>query len=429
MAVRLTETAIRAALLKAAETKQRRDLADAGQEGLRLRITPGGAASWVLACRDPHGGMRRFPLGGWPALGLSDAREKARAMRVKVREGADPIAEAKKLRAIGRDAKAGIGTLPAVLDLYGGPVTPSAAATTEAPAEAPRARVIGPGRQLKTWPETRRKVEVVFAELLRRPLATLSAGDFQMAADAYPSKASASAAVRYVRPILKWAAQRGYVGREAALISPPAAVKRRDRVLTREELAALLPALSAADANAYRLALRFMLLTLCRRDEAAEATWRDVALDAAEWRIPETKNGKPHRLPLSRQAVAMLRAIGPGKPEQRIFPAQGGGKLVNWDRATKDVMKVTKTAGWTRHDLRRTGATLLGEMGIEPHVIEAALNHASIHSQLAATYNRARYFPAVETALQMLADHLDGIAAGGAEVVLLAGRRRGKMGG
>jgi hypothetical protein len=50
-------------------------------------------------------------------------------------------------------------------------------------------------------------------------------------------------------------------------------------------------------------------------------------------------------------------------------------------------MKATGTARWTRHDLRRTGATLLGEMEREPHVIDAALNHTSIHSQLAATHN------------------------------------------
>ncbi|MCX8133646.1 MAG: site-specific integrase [Roseococcus sp.] len=417
MPVRLTETAIRAALMKAASTGQRRDLADAGQDGLRLRVTPGGAASWVLACRDRHGRMRRFPLGGWPALGLADAREKARALRVSVRDGADPIAEARKMRAIGRDARAGIGTLGALLDLYGGPV----AKPGDAPADAPKPRAIGPGRDRKTWPEMRRKVETVFAELLRRPLVTLTAGDFQMAADAYPSKASASAAVRYVRPILKWAARRGYVAREAALIDPPAPVRRRERVLTREELAALLPALAGGDP--FRRALMFMLLTLCRRDEAAEARWRDVDLDAAEWRIAETKNGRPHRVPLSRQAVALLRAIGPGAPDARVFATSGGGKLANWDRATKRLMRETGTAGWTRHDLRRTGATLLGEMGVEPHVIEAALNHASVHSPLAAVYNRARYGAEVGRALQMLADRLDGIAAGGAAVVPLARRR------
>ncbi|MFX9855383.1 hypothetical protein ABTP70_19620, partial [Acinetobacter baumannii] len=55
------------------------------------------------------------------------------------------------------------------------------------------------------------------------------------------------------------------------------------------------------------------------------------------------------------------------------------------------------------------------------HVIEAALNHAAIHSPLAATYNRARYLPAVRDALQRLADRLDGITAGAAEVVPLRG--------
>jgi hypothetical protein len=65
----------------------------------------------------------------------------------------------------------------------------------------------------------------------------------------------------------------------------------------------------------------------------------------------------------------------------------------------------------------------MGEAGELPHVIEAALNHTAVHSQLAATYNQARYRPEVAAALQRLADHLDGIEAGGAVVVNLAGRR------
>lgn len=425
MAVRLTETAINKALRDAEATGQRRDLTDAGQEGLRLRITPTGSATWVLACRDPQGGMRRFPLGAWPAVAISDARQKARSTREKVRQGEDPIAAAKKLRAIGRDAKEGIGTLTALLDLYGGPVTKKGEVVDS---DAPKARVIGPGRELKTWAETRRKIEIVFSGLLRRPLVTLTATEFQMAADAYSSSSSASAAVRYVRPILKWAAQRAYVGRDVALVDPPTTVKRRDRVLSRDELAAILPALTAPDANTYAQALRFMLLTLCRRDEACSATWGSVDLDAGEWRILETKNGQPHRVPLSRQAVAMLVRIGPEKPDALIFAARGGAKLLNWDRTSKAIMEATHTAGWTRHDLRRTGATMLGEMGVEPHVIEAALNHTSIHSQLAATYNRSRYFPAVKEALQLLADRLDGIEAGGAGVHSLAAERAARQG-
>ena len=65
MPVRMTETAINKAIREVANGN-RRDLADAGCPGLRLRLTPGGAATWVLACRDRHGRMRRFPLGRIP---------------------------------------------------------------------------------------------------------------------------------------------------------------------------------------------------------------------------------------------------------------------------------------------------------------------------------------------------------------------------
>jgi integrase len=253
-----------------------------------------------------------------------------------------------------------------------------------------------------------------------RALASLTAADLQMHADAYAAKQSAAAAVRYLRPILKWAAApgRGYLPLAATLITPPATVRKRDRVLSRAELAAILPVLRAGG-SAYRSAMLFMLLTLARREEVSSARWRDVDLQAAEWRIPETKNGSAHRVPLSPQAMALLARMGAPSPDALIFPSQRGRALLNWDRATKLVWSETKTTGWQRHDLRRTGATLLGELGLEPHIIEAALNHAALHSALASLYNRARYLPQVRQALALLGDRLDGIAAGGAEVVRL----------
>jgi hypothetical protein len=136
--------------------------------------------------------MRRFPVGDWPAISVAQARDKARTLRVKVREeGADPIAERRRLRAAGRDAQEGIGTLVALLDVYGGsskPVVPD-----EGPNGGPR--VIGPGKELRSWrSEQRPKIERVFRAQLRRPLGSLTAGDLQMAADAYPAKSSGSAA-------------------------------------------------------------------------------------------------------------------------------------------------------------------------------------------------------------------------------------------
>jgi len=241
-----------------------------------------------------------------------------------------------------------------------------------------------------------------------------------MQADGWGSKQSAAAAVRYLRPVLKWAAHRGYVPAEAAALHPPATVQRRKRILSRDELAALLPVL-ADSVRPYAAALRFMLLTLARREEVCAARWHDVDLNAATWTITDTKNGEVHVVPLSRQAAELLRVGQPsdGAPHALVFHTETGNRLLNWDRETKALMKASGTSGWTRHDLRRTGATMLGEMGELPDMIEAALNQVSIRSPLTATYNRSRYRPQVAAALQRLADALDGIVAGAAEVVSL----------
>jgi integrase len=408
MPVRLTESAITKAIREVSEGT-RRDLADAGCPGLRLRLTPAGSATWVLACRDRLGRMRRFPVGGYPDKGISEARSEARALHTRVkRDGADPVAERRRDRAMGAAARVGIGTLGSALDIYG--------------------EKRGNGQ--KSWGEARKRIDLAFKALLGKPVASLSASDFQMVVDAYPSEASAGFVVRSIRPALKWAAQRGYLSEDLARIRPPAPVKHRKRILTRDELGTLLPVLRASS-RPYAPALRLMLLTLTRRQETALARWRDVDFEARTWTIPETKNGEPHTVPLSRQAIDLLRSRAPTDdtinrkqpdPSALIFATSTGAPLGNWDRETKVLQEASGTEGWTRHDLRRTGATMLGEMGELPDIIEAALNHVSIRSPLAATYNRSRYRPQVAAALQRLADALDGIEAGAAKVVpLLAG--------
>jgi integrase len=400
MPVNLTDTAIKAAKVRAVETKARVELVDAREAGLRLRMTPAGAQSWVLACRDPMGAMRRFPLGDYPAMGISQAREAAQTMRVDVRRGADPIAEARRKRAIGREARAGIGTLTALLDLYASKN----------------------GGSLKSWPECRRRIDSVFKAHLAKPLATMKLGDLQMTAEAHKAQQSAAAAVRYLRPVLRWASApgRGYVSADLTRIVPPATVRRRDRVLSRDELARLLPVLRQSD-RPYAAAMLFMLLTLARREEVGAARWRTVDLKGATWTIAETKNGQPHVVPLSRQAVDLLRSLRPEEPEvdALVFATGTGRTLGNWDREAKALQEASETTDWTRHDLRRTGATMLGEMGELPDIIEAALNHVSIRSTVAATYNRSRYRPQVAAALQRLGDALEAIADGGGNVVRL----------
>lgn len=402
MPVKLTESAISKATRDSAAAGVRVELADAGCTGLRLRIAPSGHRNWVLTCRDRHGRMRRFPVGDYTDKGIAEARAEARALRVKVREeGVDPILEKKRDRAIGAAAKAGEGTLKAMLDLY----------------EAKQ------GNTLKSWPHSRKRVDRVFASLMTRPVAALTTADFQMTADAYRSSNSAAFAVRTIRPALKWCAApgRGYVKPELAALSQPPSVKPRRRVLGRDELERLLPALKRSG-RPHARCIHFLLLTVARLNEAANARWRDVDMDSGTWTITETKNGQPHIVPLSRQARGLLAEMRPetAKPDSLIFATGAGTALGNWDRETKAIQEASKTSLWHRHDLRRTGATMMGEMGVLPDIIDAALNHVSIRSALAATYNRARYRPQVAEALQFLADALDGIETGGARIVLIS---------
>ena len=411
--IKLTDTAIASATKRAADGGKRAEIADAIERGLRLRITPRGVRTWVLGARDREGRLRRWPLGAYPAQGIADARKAARAMRESVRKGADPIAERRARWKVAADAKAGIGTLRALLVSYNG-----------------RGKR---GQGLRTWDEQSARMSHVFTPLMDRPLLHVTRLELQRVIDAHPGQHAASAAVRYLRPVVKWAADRGLAEAGLALVAAPATVKRRDRVLFPAELAKLLPVIRA-DRSGYGACYRLILLTLLRLDEATGLRWKDVDLEHGTLMIgaDRAKNGREHSVRLPRQAVDLLAGIGQGEPADLIFRAQSRAKkgelpqplgaLANHDRATKRFAEAVAVSGWTRHDLRRTGATLLGEMGEPPHIIEAALNHAAIGSEIASLYNRSRYDPERAEALQRLADRLDGIERGGAEIVPLRPR-------
>jgi integrase len=161
--------------------------------------------------------------------------------------------------------------------------------------------------------------------------------------------------------------------------------------------------------NVYLDAMKFILLTLLRVNEVAGLRWKDVDLEQGIITLPETKNGETHVLPLSRQAKQMI-ADRKGVRVKASDPVFAGIRS-NWYAAQMRINRLSGTEGWHRHDLRRTGATLLGELGVIPDIVEAALNHVSIRSPLAATYNRSRYRPQVAEALQRLADKLDEFVA------------------
>lgn len=332
------------------EMKPGEELADGGCPGLRARAGAGGVC-WSVMVREA-GVRRRVEVGAWPEIGVPQARERAA-----------------KLKAGAVKPKGDLLALDELITTYG--------------RERGAARI--------SWPDAERRIRSVFAPLLGSTELTLEA--LQRTADAHPARSSAGAAVRYLKPILKWGAKRRYVSRIDDL-EQPVRVQKRDRVLTEDELRRVLGALGA---QSYDGAARFILLTALRREEACALRFEDIIEDVAEVRL---KGGRTMLLPLSVDAQGVIGAQG--RTSGLVFVNARGEALNNWDKWQKRIFEKTGTAGWHRHDLRRTAATLLGREGVLPHVIEMALGHKHAHSDLASIYNQSRYEREHLDALELL---------------------------
>ena len=107
----------------------------------------------------------------------------------------------------------------------------------------------------------------------------------------------------------------------------------------------------------------------------------------------------------------MLEQRREGKtPGELVFPNAHGGKLDNWDRWSKSIFGRTGTSGWTRHDLRRTCATLAADLNVAPHIISIMLGHKTPeNNHLLGIYNKGRYRQQHGEALQLVADRLEAI--------------------
>jgi integrase len=366
------------------------ELTDGYVPGLRVRVQPNGTRTWSLNIRDRRGVRRRFDVG--TALGLADARRRAEELRRAIREGADPTAERRTERQRAQAAREGVGTLGALIETY---------------------FVNGPGARQRRAEHSKQQLEAVFSKVLHKPVLDVGRAELQLTADAWRSTATASLAIRVLRPCLKWGEKRGLVREGVANLEQPGKVQKRERVVTPDELKAVWPHLQGAHGHV----IKWLLWTGCRLNEAAGMTCSEINGDL--WTIPaaRAKNGRPRGVPLPRQAVELLAATAGSRdnaptPAALVFPSKRGGVLNNWDRETKRLHRLSGTSGWHRHDLRRTIATMLGDLGFAPHVVSVVLGHAHIADGATAVYARSRYQREHREALQTLANEIDRFISG-----------------
>src|SRR5262245_8013709 len=106
-----------------------------------------------------------------------------------------------------------------------------------------------------------------------------------------------------------------------------------------------------------------------------------------------SSNSRPHDVPLSDLALSVLKGAHMIRGHIHVF-GDGVAGFSNWSRSKEGLDAVAKVKGWTLHDLRRTAATRMADLGVQPHIIEAVLNHISGHKAgVAGIYNRSAYAP------------------------------------
>lgn len=171
-------------------------------------------------------------------------------------------------------------------------------------------------------------------------------------------------------------------------------------------------------------AFRLMLVTAQRRGEVLSMRWQDV--DGFWGRIPAelAKNGLAHRVPLSRQAVAILERLRKRANGPWVFPWPTTERPIeNPQKAAERLRERSKVPDLRLHDLRRTAASLMTGMGISRLTVKKILNH--VERDVTAVYDRHSYDPEKRTALEAWGRRLDVIVSGakGCENIVALRRR------
>jgi integrase len=168
-----------------------------------------------------------------------------------------------------------------------------------------------------------------------------------------------------------------------------------------------------------RSALQLAPLVFVRPGELRRALWKDIDLEAAEWRYTVSKTNTPHIVPLCRQAVEILRELHPLTGQEHfVFPGARSARRPMSDNAILAAMRRMgiEKEEMSGHGFRAVARTILDEvLGVRPDLIEHQLAHA-VRDPNGRAYNRTAHLPERRKMMQQWADYLDRLKAG-AEVI------------
>ncbi len=335
---------------------------DDALKGFALRVTASGAKSFVWEGRI-KGRMRRFTLGAYPALTVAVAREQALAAKAAIVGGRDPSTERRNER---RELTfAGL------------------AARYIAEHAKPHKR---------SWKEDERRIKAhLLTRFGTRRLSDIRPDEIVAMQNLLKRERGLYESNRVavlIRTMFNIARDMRLFGGE----NPAARIKlfredKRERFLSPEELRRVNNALADEPSEYWRAYFPLALILGTRKSELLAVRWEDIDFEQRTLRLPKTKAGRSHLLPLPSSAIELLSSLSSRAQSEWVFPSRtGGGHSVE---AAKAWQRIRQRAGLTDvrlHDLRRTLGSWLAAQGHSLPLIGRALNHSS----LAATQVYAR---------------------------------------
>ncbi len=370
-------------------------------DGLYLEIAPAGGKWWRLSYR--HDGKRKLlSLGTYPDVTLEKARRRRDAAREQIADGIDPSAQRKAEKKAEQAREE--GSFEAVArEWY--------------------------GKQAATWVpsharDVMRRLEAnLFPELGALPIAEITAPTLLAAVRKIEARGAHDLAHRVLQvasQVFRYGVATGRCERDPApdlrgALTPN--VKVHQAAVTPDELPALLRVIRGYDLigdQATGLGLQLLALTFVRTNELIGAEWKEIDLDGAMWIVPAArmKMNREHVVPLSRQAVAVLRELQALAGGSRfVFPGRNRDKPISNNTLLFALYRLGYKGQMTGHGFRAVASTVLNESGFRHDVIERQLAHVETNAVRGA-YNRAQYLPERQKMMQQWADMLDALEQG-----------------
>jgi integrase len=353
---------------------------DEDNPGFGLRLREGGSRTWIyqywLGERS-----RRMTLGKWPKLGANSARELLDSLAAKVALGQDPAADKFESRARKE-------TFQEIADAY----------------LAAQAKRLKP----RSLDEVRRHLKNHATALQNRPIANIQRRDVAELLTTIADQngpVSANRTRSSVSAMFNWAMKAGLAEANPAAFTNKEGEWPRERVLEASELREIWAALPESD---YGTIVKLLILTGQRRTGIGDLRWSEIDVRRRTIALPpeRVKNGRAHTIPISKPVRSILKPRSRANGRDFVF-GYGDGGFSGWSRCKERLDAIINAKRkkpmrpWTIHDLRRTAATMMANSGIQPHIVETILNHASGHKDgIAGVYNHAKYQEAAETALE-----------------------------